>query len=246
MRSGAPAGNLGDMTRPHPLSDTAQLLAVASAAILVTMILLTAVTGVAQEPFEVVRPLDAYLASLRASAPSLRIILAADALFIAAYAAFFVTFSRAVAAHGTPDLLRLGTTLLLLTAALDAVEDQHLFALARSVELGEEITLTTLRAQHLLSQTKFHVSYVGLVLFGLGLPRRDAVERAFALSVALPVPILGAILWAAPPALDMPLSVARWFGFLGGFAGAILVLRRAPGLNRSSAPALESATGAPA
>jgi hypothetical protein len=224
-----------------PLS-TARALAYLSSGLLVSMMLLTLTTGVAQEPFEVVRPLAEHRALMVQSAPTLRVILSIDALFIMAYTGFFVAYTRVVEAQGARDFLRLGLRALLATAFLDIVEDQQLFALSEGLGLGEVLDLGTLRAQQMLSQTKFHLSYVGLFLFGLGLPRRDALERAFAFAVAVPVPLLGAFLWIAPPSLEMPLSVARWLGFLFGFAGAVVLLGRATGAARGPA----SATGAPA
>jgi hypothetical protein len=224
------------------LSSTARNLALLASGLLATMMLLTLATGVAQEPFEAVRGLAEYRALMLRGAPTLRAILSVDALFIAAYTGFFVTYAKLVEAHATRALLRLGLLALLTTAVLDIVEDQHLFALSKTLELGEEVGFGTLRAQHLLSQTKFHVSYVGLFLFGLGLPRRDAWERAFAFAVAVPIPVLGSLLWIAPARYEFPLSVGRWFGFLVGFAGALVLLRRPTPV----APAPVAARGAPA
>lgn len=204
----------------------ASRLAIAAIALLVVMVSITLVTGVAQEPFELVRPLDAYVAALSRGTPALRLVLAADTLFVGVYAALFVTLAALAAPHGTRPLLRLGLYALLGTALLDIVEDQHLFALTRAIEAGDSLTPALLRAQHTLSQSKFHLSYVGLFLFGLGLPRRDAFERAFSAAIALPLPLLGALLWIAPPTFEMPLNVARWGSFLAGFALTLAWLAR--------------------
>jgi hypothetical protein len=236
MRRRDGGGSLRGMTLPS----TARALALIASAMLLTMMLLTLATGVAQEPFESLRGIAEYRAMMLRGASTLRVILSVDALFIAAYTGFFVAYAKVVEAHATRELLKLGLLALLATAALDIVEDQHLYALSRSFELGEDIGLGTLRAQHVLSQTKFHISYVGLFLFGLGLPRRDAWERAFAFAVAAPIPVLGSLLWIAPPHLVFPLSVGRWFGFLFGFAGALVLLRRATRGARGAA----AATGA--
>ena len=168
---------------PVPASvPLARGLAVAAIALLVAMVAITALTGVAQEPFELVRPLDAYVAALSRGTSALRLVLAADTLFVGVYAALFVTLARLAARTAADDarpLLRLGLYALLATAVLDIVEDQHLFALTRALEAREQLSAAVLRAQQTLSQSKFHLSYVGLFLFGLGLPRRDAFERAF-------------------------------------------------------------------
>ena len=213
----------------NPAHSTRALAALASV-LLVAMMLITLATGVAQEPFEAVRAVDGYRDDLLRAAPTLRVVLALDSLFVAAYAAFFVSFGRAAEHAGTPAFLRLGTLAVLGTAVLDIVEDQHLFALIESTALGEPLTLATLRAQHVLSQSKFHLTYVGTVFFALGLPRRDRLEQAFAFAVGVPLPVLGATRWAMPGAGALLFAAAQWFSFLGGFLGASLVVPRyAPG-----------------
>jgi hypothetical protein len=208
-----------------PIGSTRALAAIASL-LLVAMMLVTLTTGVAQEPFEVVRAVESYRQALLEAAPTLRVVLALDTLFVAAYAAFFVSFGRAAERAGDAAFLRLGTLAVLGTAVLDIVEDQHLFALIDSSALGEPLTLATLRAQHVLSQSKFHLTYVGTVFFALGLPRRDRLERAFAFAVGVPLPLLGAARWALPGAGAMLFAAAQWFSFLGGFLGASIVVPR--------------------
>jgi hypothetical protein len=165
---------------------------------------------------------------MQRAAPGLRVVLAADTLFIPVYAALFVVLGQLEGPRGVPVLVRLGVVSLLGAAALDILEDQHLFALLRASAEPGAITADALRFEHLVSQSKFHLSYAGLFFFGLGLPRGDRFERAFALAIALPVPVLGAAIWVAPSELAMPLNVARWVGFLAGFCGALVLLGRAP------------------
>ena len=135
-------------------------------------------TGVAQEPFEIVRTPSAYRSDLINSSSWLKIILAIDSLFIIAYASFFVCFSRVAGKHGDAGILRLGVVAILATAILDIIEDQHLFALADSLGFGEELSLGMLRMQHVLSQAKFHLSYMATVFIAMGLPRRTTIEFA--------------------------------------------------------------------
>jgi hypothetical protein len=206
----------------------ARALALAAIGLLALMILVTFVTGASQEPFELLAPVDSYREAMRRAAPGLRLVLAADTLFISTYAAFFVVYGKIEGARGVPALVQLGVAALLAAAVLDILEDQHLFALLRASAESGGITADAVRFQHIVSQSKFHVSYVGLFFFGLGLPRGDRFERAFALAIALPVPILGAAIWIAPAELAMPLNILRWFGFLAGFSGALALLGRAP------------------
>jgi hypothetical protein len=92
------------MIAPPPTTADANRLATALAAtaatLLTAMVAITAATGVAQEPFEVIRP--DYLPAIAAGAPALRAIVALDALFLIAYAGFFVMLPRALGVAGDP------------------------------------------------------------------------------------------------------------------------------------------------
>lgn len=197
-----------------------------AALLLIGMMGVSLATGVAQEPFELVRDPAAYRSDLLASSSWLKVILAMDSLFIIAYASFFLCFARVARQYGDAEMLRLGVMAILATAILDVIEDQHLFALTDSLRLGEGVSLGVLRMQHVLSQTKFHLSYMATVFVAMGLPRRTPVELAFALAVGVPLPLIGIFRWVAPAAFQFPLVVAQWLAFLGGFLGAALIAGR--------------------
>ena len=213
-------------------------LAATAAVVLTAMVAITAVTGVAQEPFE--RQRVDYLTAIADAAPALRAIIGLDALFLIAYTAFFVLLPRALGVDGEP-VVRLGVRALVAVAVLDMIEDHHLLAVADAARDGLPVEPVRLALQQVLSQVKFHLSYLGLALVALGLPRRTAGERAFAWMLGLPLPVLGAVQWAAPT-LESTLDVARWLAFMSGFAAAIVTVRAA-GRARADAAA---ATDAPA
>ena len=150
-------------------------LAATAAALLTAMVVITAATGVAQEPFEVVRA--DYASAIAAGAAALRAIVALDALFLIAYAGFFVLLPRALGVADHP-LVRLGVRAMLAVAVLDIVEDHHLLALARMAEAGQAIDPIVIELQHVLSQTKFHLSYLALAMIALGLPRARPVAAS--------------------------------------------------------------------
>lgn len=189
---------------------------------LTAMVAITAATGVSQEQFEIWR--GDYADAIVAAHGPLRAIIAIDAVFLIAYAAFFILLPRALGV-AVDGLIRLGVGALLAVAVLDMIEDHHLLALARSAAAGAAIDDATIRAQHVLSQVKFHLSYLGLALFALGLPRDHVRVRAFAWALGVPLPVLGAVLWGIP-ALEPVLYAGRWLAFLGGFVGALAIVRR--------------------
>lgn len=217
----------------------ATALAVAAMLLLSAMVAVTAVTGVAQEPFELVR--HDYATAIAAAAGPLQVVVALDGLFLVAYTGFFVTLPRALGVADHPTV-RMAVRTLVAVAVLDVVEDQHLVAMARSAREGLPLGTIEITAQHVLSQVKFHLSYLALALLALGLPRGTSGERAFAWMIGLPLPLVGALAWVSP-ALDPAVSVARWLGFMGGFGGAIAVLRARAARGRAD---VSGATGAPA
>jgi hypothetical protein len=66
---------------------------------------------------------------------------------------------------------------MLAVAVLDMIEDHHLLAVAKAAEAGLPVDGTMLELQHVLSQVKFHLSYLALAFLALGAAARDA-ERA--------------------------------------------------------------------
>lgn len=216
-----PAATSSDGTRR-----LAMALALACILCLLAMTAITLTTGVSQEQLEVVRTIDDYRGRLVAGEPVLRVLMAIDTLFLALYAAFFVAFAD-VHREGRPTVaVRIGVAALLAVAVLDVIEDHHILALARAAVLGESPSMGSILFQHVESQTKFAISYAGLIFLGIGLPRRDRVERAFALSLAGPLPVLGSVIWSLGPPVEAPLALVRAALFVSGFVGAIAILSR--------------------
>lgn len=71
-----------------------QPAAIATAATALAMFLVMRFTGTTQEAFEVVRPIGAYVADMRAREGSLRLLLAIDICFIASFTSFFIAWAQ--------------------------------------------------------------------------------------------------------------------------------------------------------
>ncbi len=215
-------------------------LAVAAVAILVAMVGVTLTTGISQETFEIVRRPDVYAAGLRDHAGALRALFGLDSAFLILYAAFFVEFGRRIATSDNRTLVWLAIGFILATAVLDMIEDHHILSMLYGVENGADPGPGELTFQHVLSQTKFHVSYLGLFLFGLCIPRETIAGAALAVLLTVGTVVQGAWLYAAPVSMLPAGNLGRWIGFVIGFGLAIPVL-----LRRRAAGAA-AATGAPA
>jgi hypothetical protein len=213
-------------------------LAGAGIACLIAMLIITSVTGVSQETFEIVRAPDVYADGLAAHAGALRLLFAIDAAFLVIYAAAFVGFGHHIATPRNRWFVAIGVGALLATALLDMTEDHHILAMVYGVEAGVRPSAGEIVFEHALSQVKFNVSYLGLVLLGLAVPRDAWAGRALALLLTVGTLIQSVWLYAAPVAALPAGNAGRWIGFLIGFALVIQVVRsRAGGATATGAPA---------
>jgi hypothetical protein len=213
-------------------------LAIAASAVLAVMVAITLATGISQETFEIVRAPEVYAADLRGHAGAVRALFGLDSAFLIFYASFFVVFARRLETSENRTVLRIALGFVLATAVLDMIEDHSILSMLYGVESGHEPAAGQLWFQHLLSQTKFHLSYLGLFLFGLCVPRATIGGKALALLLTVGTVAQGAWLYAAPVSALPAGNLSRWIGFLIGFALAAPLAR-----DRASDAA---ATGAPA
>jgi len=200
-------------------------LALATAGVLVVMVIISFATGATQEAHEwYALPVD-YADKLRAQAAPLRLIFGLDIAFLVLYTAFFAAFADHLRALGRPFVwLALGA--MVATALLDIVEDHHILALLGLAEADHPIDDGAIAFQQVLSQTKFSISYLALFLFGVAVPADGKlawVLKAFLTAGTLLTAVLG---YAASPAGRQSLESTRWVGFLVGFALAIAWLRQ--------------------
>ena len=218
------------------------VLALAALACLTAMILLTWIGGVSQETFEIVRNPEVYAADLGAHAGVVRALFGVDSVFLILYATLFAVFGRQIQTAETRTLVTLSVAAMFGTALLDMIEDHHILAMLYGVEAGTHPSVGQLAFQHTLSQVKFNVSYLGLFLFGLCVPRDTRAGRALAVLLTVGTLLQGGWLYAAPVAMLPIGNLGRWLGFVAGFALIIpLAIRRPSGRGAGAA-----ATGAPA
>lgn len=210
--------------RPWSARRLAIALAGASAAVLLAQVIVTLATGASQEAHERYQPPAEYARGLLAQPGALRLVFGLDVGFIVLYTGFFAAFTDYLLRLGRP-FVRLALGAMIGTAVLDFVEDHHILSLLAVAEAGRPIDDAALVFQQTLSATKFSLSYLALVLYGLAVPRDrwlGIVLSAFLVAGTLIIGVLG---FAAPPAWNPQLDTARDFGFLIGFGLGIAWLR---------------------
>jgi hypothetical protein len=203
------------------LNRTLAALGFLAAAIVLCMVAgILATGGFSQEFFEL-SPTPAAVAAQLTDQPAhtfgLRLNVGLDNLFIIAYTGFFVLL--AVRFRGLLSPITIGVALgaLLLTAFLDAIENHHILLMLHAFQHGEPISAEELEAQMVVSNLKFHASYLGAFLFGFGFYRLGGLGRVIAWLLWLYVP-LGMIVFAVPVEIVVPFALARTAFFVLGFA----------------------------
>ncbi len=205
----------------------ALVLAGCTCAVLVVMIGWTAIAGVSQEMHEWYRPPAEYAAGLLEHPAALRVLFGLDIAFLVLYTAFFAALADCLKQLGRP-LVTLALVAMVGTALLDIVEDHRILASLAMAEHGTPIDDATIAFQQILSSTKFSISYLSLVLFGLAIPRTTRLGWALSLFLIIGTLATGVLGFAAPPAWHAQLDSGRWIGFLLGFVLAGAWLRQQP------------------
>lgn len=208
------------------------LLAVSTTAVLLVMVAVMTATGASQEAHEFYRPHAEYAAALLEHPGALRLLFALDVAFLVLYTAFFAAFADYLRALGRP-FTRLALAAMIGTALLDIVEDHHILTMLGIAERGEPLSDTAIAIQQVISASKFTLSDISLVLFGLAIPRDTRLGLVFALFLTAGTLVTAVVGYAAPPAWREGIDASRGIGFLAGFALAIAWLRRAPEPGRS-------------
>jgi hypothetical protein len=211
------------VTRPN---DWSLPLALGALVCLLAMGVISLVAGVSQETFEIVRPPVAYGHMLRLHASAVRALFAIDSVFLVLYSAFFVVFVRRIGTERTRPWLTVALIFLLVTALLDMVEDHHILALLYAAEVGQAPSWEQLTFQHTVSAVKFNLSYAGLFLLGMGVPRETWAGVALSLLLTVGTVLQGAWLFAAPVGMLPSGNLGRHFGFILGFLLVIPLLTR--------------------
>jgi len=192
-------------------------LAAVTTAVLIAMVIVGKATGAAQEPHEHFAAPDAYVKSLLAHRGALRVVFALDVAFLILYTGFFAALAR----HLKNLFAWLGFGAMVLVALLDIVEDHHIVSMLESAEHGILPSADSIAWQATESATKFSISYLALVLFGLAIPRTRKLGWVLAGFLVAGTLISAVVGYAVSPESQPSIESGRWIGFLAGFSLAV-------------------------
>jgi hypothetical protein len=197
----------------------------ASAALLLVLVAMQLGSGVTQQWFEGVHPLDEYAARLVAQAGWLRGIVAVDDVFIAAYTAAAVLAAAALKQTGSP-LWGLALAGGVATGLLDLEENHHMLAMLVEAQQGIALSAASLEHRSVLSALKWALGPIAYGLFALGLPTGSRLARTVQLYTWLWVlPLTAAVLAIDDPLVLRPLAFVRLVSVVLGFVSLGVLLR---------------------
>jgi hypothetical protein len=204
----AGAADRGIMTETNKFSLYLTPAAIVTSGLAAVMLAITLMTGTSQEDFETIWPREIYAADLVRQAGALRLILAVDFCFIAAFTIFFIAWAERQLEQGASGIaVRIGLGAILIVAALDILEDCHLLALLRQALMGLPLSQADLGWQMVESQVKFALSTIGIAILGLTWPKQSALARLIKVLLLVQV-----VLGAAVAVTLAPLQT--WLGLL--------------------------------
>jgi hypothetical protein len=212
------------------LNRTLAALSFLASAIVVVMVAAILATGFFSQEFFELAPSPAFVADQLRDQPQhalgLRINLGLDNFFIVVYSAFFVLLAVRLRTVLSPVTIAVALTALLLTALLDAIENHHILLMLHDFQHGAAISAEELQWQMVVSNLKFHGSYVGAFLFAFGFYRLGGLGRVIAWLLWFGYVPLGIITFVVPVEIVVPFALARTVFFVLVFAlGGIYFLR---------------------
>ena len=202
-------------------------LALVAAVVVVAMFGTFLFTGIGQDPLQYIHASHEYAAILLKNPPVLRLAIGLDNVFIVLYASMFLTLGASLWKRtGSTVLLLASLSLIGVSGLLDMMENMHFLTMISAALQGMEISQTQIELQVWESLIKFHMSYLGLFLLGFALPGITMLEKAlgFALRwVQLPI---GLLIYLTPPAIAVPLVMARFTFFFLALLAISFVFRQ--------------------
>jgi hypothetical protein len=203
------------------------VLAAASTVVLATMTAVSISTGVSQEPHQWYEPPAAYAQHLLADPGTLRLVFGLDVGFLVLYTALFAALASYLRELGRP-FVTLALVAMLGTAVVDIVEDHHIVTMLDQALHGQLPSDAQIVFEQVVSSSKFTLSYISLVLFGLAIPRDRKLGIALCLFLTVGTIVTAVLVNATGEAMRAQNAHARGIGFLIGFVLIIAWLRGQP------------------
>ncbi len=200
-------------------SRTIVRLSIVAGLLILAMFGVTVFTGVSQEKFETVWGAGDYARALVAEQGALRLIFTFDIVFITVFTTLFVILPQSLKTGDrvTNAIANASIGAMVVCGALDYAEDLHILTMLDGAIKGLAIYESQIALQTFLSALKFCASYLSLFLLAFILPSRTLPEKAIRYSLWFFQLPIGALVYAGPPELHVPMTILRFVFMISGF-----------------------------
>lgn len=190
------------------------LTALAAGLALAGMLMVTLMnSGLTAQDFEAFAAPDAFASSLLAAEGPLRAIITLDNLFLIFYTAAFVFVATAAWGKRNRLLVIVALGALMVTSYLDLNENHSIMVFIAMANQGIAISPETLMRHDVLSQLKFHSSYLSFFLLAFVLPDKTLTEKILRWSLWLVFAPIGILVYTYP---SPTMSLLRYLLMLSG------------------------------
>lgn len=160
------------------LSRNIFVFALLTAGLLISMFVISLITGVNQQYIETVHALADYESALIHGESTLRLILTLDGLFIASYWLLGIFLVLALWKEERKLLLALSVACISVTAILDIIENSEFLMFMESLHNDLAIEGSDLQELMVTSSVKWYFAYFAFLFLGFAFPNDTAAERA--------------------------------------------------------------------
>ena len=194
-------------------------LALIAGLLVFAMFLVTILTGVSQEKFEIAQTVESYTRNLIEAQGSLRLIFTIDLIFITVFTTLFVVLPQSLKTDNkvTNAIASVALGSMLLCGFLDYYEDLHILTMLHSAVNNIRIEQTEISAQMFFSMIKFCMSYLSLFLLAFILPPKTLTEKLLKYSLWFFQLPIGVLVYTSPDAWHLPLNLLRFVFMTSGF-----------------------------
>lgn len=204
------------------------ILSAIAGILIFSMFVVTLLTGVSQEKFEITQTVESYTQNLIAAQNPLRLIFTIDLVFITVFTTLFVILPQYLKTGEkvSDAIANVAIGAMLLCGILDFYEDLHILTMLHNAVKNLPIEQSEISLQMTVSMFKFCVSYLSLFLLAFLLPNRTFAEKILKYSlwfVQLPV---GVLVYTAPENTHLLFNLIRFGFMISGFFLLAYIFRK--------------------
>jgi hypothetical protein len=207
---------------------TASVLAGVTAIVFFLLLGAVHTNGISQQYFELVHTPEKYTEELVEHSNALNVIFVLDNIFIILYTSMTL-FTVKTLSSNAPSFVAISAFVLIsLVAALDFIENFHIYALMQQAKNGITVSAEAISWQSAESMLKWHLAYFAFFMLGFLAPAGNIMEKTLKYSLWFLFVPAGVLVYATVgTSYAAAFQWIRYLNLLSGFILICLIMRSA-------------------